>query len=503
MLDDHEISPDSPVLIAWAAVEQREDDHSAAKDAVGLILQAARTALPGDDGAKILEQVDWIAVPEGTTKYADPGRLVADALGATGARTIFAKFGVMQQTLISQALAAVASGESLIAVVCGAEAKYRDLRARLVGEEPALTPQDSAVTPDEVQQPRQDLVLECEIKAGLRDAAPFYAIMESARRAHLGEGLDENRKRLGELYSRFTEVAARNPHANRRDVLQPGDISEVSEKNPMLAFPYTKRMASAWTVDQAAFLVMCTARTAQELGVSPDRWIVPLVAVESNYMPALSARKDLTQAAAMAVMGRAASAATGVEMSEVDFLDIYSCFPIAVQMQAEGLGVGLGGDRDLTITGGMPFAGGPLNNYVFQTTCRAADLLLESTTAATALVSCVSGLYTKQGFTLWSTLTSATPFEVLDVTDDVAAAESQLEVVTTEIGAGVIAGYTVVYDQGQPSHAIAVVDLDDTTRTTVGCRDAADIDALLTVEGVGRYVTIDGGQFRLAESTEI
>jgi acetyl-CoA C-acetyltransferase len=264
----------------------------------------------------------------------------------------------------------------------------------------------------------------------------------------------------------------------------------------MQAHPYTRRMVSSWTVDQAAALFVCTARTARELGLDPARWVVPLVAVESNHMPSLTSRPDLTRGAAMATMAEAATAATGVAMADVEHLDLYSCFPIAVTMAAEGLGVPAG--RDLTLTGGMPFAGGPFNNYVFQATCRAADRLVGGTQPSHALVSCVSGLYTKQGFTLWSSAAPTRPFSLVDVTDQVRELEPELPVATVAAGPGTIAGCTVLYDGGVPNRAVAVVDLEDGTRTTCGSSDASVIGTLVSEEGVGRSVVVDQGSFRLA-----
>lgn len=483
-----QISPQTPVLVAWAAVEQREDDPLAALDAAGLMVRAARQALPEE----ALAQVDWVGATEGLTRYPDPARLVAEAVGAPHAHTVLARLGVMQQTLISSALTAVTSGAARLALVTGGEAKHRARRAKVTGVEAPVTEQSADVVPDEVHEPSQELILDCEIRAGLAMAVGFYAVMESAYRARRGESLDANRRRLGELYARFTEIAADNPHADRREVLSAHDISQGS---PVLAHPYTARMVSSWTVDQAAALFVCTAATARELGVDPSRWVVPLVAVESNHMPSLTSRPDLTRSAAMRTMAAAAEEATGLPPADVELLELYSCFPIAVAMAAEGLGVPEG--RDLTLTGGMPFAGGPFNNYVFQATCRAADLLVAGDRPAQALVSCVSGLYTKQGFTVWSSAPGDRPFSLVDVTEQVRAAEPELPVVSVEEGTGTVAGCTVLHDRGEPQRAVAVIDLADGSRTTCGSSDPAVIAELLSQECVGRRAVISGGTFAL------
>ena len=56
---------------------------------------------------------------------------------------------------------------------------------------------------------------------------------------------------------------------------------------------------------------------------------------------------------------------SGVGVDDVDIVDLYSCFPSAVQVAARELGLSTDdSSRSLTITGGLTFAGGPWNNYV-------------------------------------------------------------------------------------------------------------------------------------------
>ena len=488
------VTDDTPVLFAWHAIEQYEDDASIALDAVNLMIRAVREALPGEAGARACAQIDWIATPEGSNRYPDPARLVATGLGAEGAHTIYAKIGVMQQTLITKAIEAVSTGAARIALVCGGEAKRRDLRARVTNAAAPPTLQDAAVEPDETWSPTQDLVLPCERATGLRDAAGFYAIMESAWRARQGQDIATSRARLGDLYARFTEVAAENPHAHRRMVLSSEEISADTTDNPMLAFPYTKRMISAWTVDQAAALLFSTAGVARALGISEDRWVFPAATAECNAMPALGSREDMTRSMVTALRGEATASATGLHLAELDPYAISCCFPIAVKSAAAGLG--LADDRALTLTGGMPFAGGPLNNYVFQSTCRAAELLKRGS-GATALVSCVSGLYTKQGFTVWSAAPPERPYAALDVTDEALKHERLLPIAESPEGAARIVGYTVLFQPGQPGRAVAVAELPDGSRWAASSQDPATIDRLMSDEGVGKAIRVSGAEFIL------
>ena len=48
----------------------------------------------------------------------------------------------------------------------------------------------------------------------------------------------------------------------------------------------------------------------------------------------------------------------------MDFIDLYSCFPSAVQIAMEELSLDKNDPRGFTVTGGLPYFGGPGNAYV-------------------------------------------------------------------------------------------------------------------------------------------
>jgi len=388
------------------------------------MVEAARSTVADNLRDMVLPAVDWIGATNGLTAYADPGRLVGTKIGAPTAHTVLAKVGVMQQTLISEACRAVGSGRARLALVVGAEARYRDVRAAAVGEVAEVTLQAEGVAPDETFEPDADLLLPVEIAAGLTAAPGFYALLDSEWRSAHGRTVIAHREELGALYERFSAIASHNPHALRRARMDAAAIREPSDTNPMVAFPYTKLMVSNWTVDQGSALLFTTVGTAQVLGVPRQRWLFPVAAAESNHIVPVAARCRLTQPAAVRIMAEALRT-RGVDTTAIEILDLYSPMPVAVLVAAEGLSVPQ--ERDLTVTGGMSFAGGPFNSYMFTALVRAAERLAEDR-ARSALVSCVSGLYTKQGLLVVASEAPRRPFEVLDVTADVADAEPRREV---------------------------------------------------------------------------
>ncbi|HZN15517.1 MAG TPA: hypothetical protein VFB78_14705 [Acidimicrobiales bacterium] len=480
----------TPVVVGVGMVEQREEDPTRSAEPLELMLRAARAA--GDDSRApdLLRRVDLVAMPRGQWHYDDAGRHIAREIGSPNASSVVALVGVLQQTLIGETCRRVADGEIDAALVVGGEARYRKLRERILGAET----EESAAPgePDVVMQFDGRLVLESEFLGGLGGMpVGYYAIIESALRAAEGLTVGEHRDRVARLYCRFSEIAASNPHAWRRDVVDAAFIREASEKNPMLAFPYTKLHNSSWNVDQATALLVCSARVATEAGVDRSRWAFPLVSAESNHALALSERPRLAEVPGVRVAGQRAFDVAGISAGDLDLIELYSCFPVAVQTHARELGIAP--DADWTVTGGMPFAGGPFNSYVLQSTGTMIEQLRARPGGGVGLVSSVSGLLTKHGVAIWSTEPGPNPYAFLDVTDEVDALAQPVPVVVDASGEATVVGHTVIYDK-DGRHGVALVDLPDGARTLVRTDDDASITSMEADEWVGRRVKVDAGR---------
>ena len=483
------IAPNTPVLVGVGVAMRREDDPARALEPIDLMLEAVRAAGADCGVPALLAEVGSIAVPRGRWKYRNPSGQIARTIGANGATTILSSVGVLQQTLIADACQAIDEGKIESALVTGADAGYRQLRARLDGGRAAECSQND--DPDVLLEPKAELRHPAEVAAGLKMPVGLYAMLDSARRAAKGLSVDEHRDRLAARYARFAEIAAANPAGWAREALDAATIRDHGPRNPMQAFPYTRAHCSTWNVDQGAALLFCSAARAEALGIDRSRWVFPLASAESNHMVALSARANLTRSPGADAAALAALDAAGVSVEDLDLIDLYSCFPVAVETFADALG--LPPNRDLTFTGSMAFAGGPYNNYVFQATARAAQLLREGA-GRTALTSCVSGILTKQAFALWSTEPPRDGFARIDVTAEVAAAAAEMTVVEDYTGPGRVAGCTVIYERGTTPRAIALIDTDAGARAWAMAEDAETIAGMESEEWVGRRVQIVAGQ---------
>lgn len=484
-------SPNTPVLVGVACVQQRFEAAGEGQEPFALMVEALRRAAADAAAPQILEQADRIEVPKGIWNYTDPGRLVANALGAAAAQTVLAEIGILQQTIIDRACSSISAGEAEVVLVTGGEAKYRALRGQITGCEVTETSQTD-VLPDITLQPAAELWSEVESAAGLGMPVGYYAIMDSALRCQQGLSVDEHRDQMARMYAGFSSIAAENPDAWSQQPVAAEFIRNASERNKMLAFPYSKLHNSQWNVDQAAGLIFCSVQKARELGISRDKWVFPLAAVESNAMSVMAARKHLHRCYGYHVAGRRVLELAGKSLADIKRMELYSCFPQAVRVQLEE--IGLAPDQPLSVTGAMTFAGGPLNNFVLQATVKMTQLLRDSP-GETGLVTCVSGMNTKQACALYATQPNPDGWRCADVTAEVQAATQLCELVGGYDGAATIVGYTVLYQGDTAWRGVAVCDLPDGSRTVAYSEQSSILAAMQNTEFCGRQVVVREGQF--------
>ena len=484
--------PDTVVLIGAAAGNQCLADPGAGHDTTELMTEALRAGLVDCGVAGLGPKIGWIGAMRGLSQLPDGARRIGEALGADP-HTVAVDVGVSQQTLINLAFEAIRSGKTDIAVVCGGETKHRDDVARRAGLELPGHDQDGLV-PDEEFSPSGEIVARPEISIGAVVPVQQYAMIENARRAANGWTLSQHRDEIAWRWHNFNQVAQMNRRAAFGEPMLLEEIRDPSPANRPLAFPYNKWHNSQWRVDQAAALVLCSASTAHSLGVPRDRWVFPHVGLESSMALSLSRRGDLHRWPAMAVLGSAAERHIGRAVADLEHIEIYSCFPAAVAVQQAELGVNL--DRLCTVTGGMAFAGGPLNNFVLQATVEMIEAV-RSEPGAYGVVTAVSGLLTKPGLTVWSSEPPADALLIADLAAEAQAATSEVPLDEDPTGEGTVATYTVVYEGMEPSGARAIVDLASGSRA-VAALDDADVAASAVVEDlIGTPVTVHGTTLKL------
>ncbi len=481
------IDPRTPVLVG---VGVASDDAEPAELMARAVVAAAEDA----GTTSILSDLDRIAVPQGNWAYPDPAALVADRVGADHAQTHLVELGIPQQSLINDVLAAVLAGTIEAAAIVGGEAKRRAQQAERNGTIATETAQPGVV-PDVLHRRPGDLVEPVEVATGLWQPVQQYAMIENALRAADGQDVAEHRDDVAELWSRFNVVARDNPHAAFPAPMSATELATPSRHNRPLAFPYNKWHATQWTVDQAAALLVCSVETAERLGIASERWVFPLVGLESSHAVSLLRRAEPHRWPAMQMLGTRAAERIGRPLAEIETVELYSCFPAAVRVQQRVLG--LAPETTPTVTGGMAFAGGPFNNFVYQATAAVVDELRASP-GALGMVTTVSGLLTKPGIGVWSTEPDGQPPLIGDLGVDAAAVTRVVDAYETlgeYSGSAIVTSYTVTFDGEAPTRT-AVIGNTPTGTRCVAFSDDPDLAAHATAtELVGTTVEVRSGTF--------
>jgi acetyl-CoA C-acetyltransferase len=228
-----------------------------------------------------------------------------------------------------------------------------------------------------------------------------------------------------------------------------------------------------------------SAAAARKLGVPESRWIWWCGGSRAEE-PAwfASERRDFHSSPALAASARGALAAAGVEVDQIDHFDFYSCFPVAVEMACEMLGLSEDDPRGFTVTGGLPYAGGPGSNYTLHSLAAMCERLRERPGAR--------GLLTGNGWYLTkhsaAVLASAPPAGEPRPAPRVELPRP-VPVLERADGPARIETYTVVYDrEGAPARGIVVGRLDDGDRRFLANtpEDRALLEDLVAAEAVGR-----------------
>ncbi|CAN5270550.1 acetyl-CoA acetyltransferase [soil metagenome] len=482
------LDPRTPVVVAVGQVEQRVESAADAQEPIALLARAARRAAADSGSDRLLGSLDTVAVVRILSwRYRDPGALVAAELNIAPRRTIETDDGGnYPQSLLNRACREIQDGRADAVLIGGAEAWRHRAAGKAQGS--GWTHQDESVTPTETIRNHEPLGHPGEWARRVMMPIEIYPLFENALRAAQRWTLDEHRDRLARLWSGFSEVAATNPHAWIQQAHSPDDLREATPSNRMVGFPYTKLMNANNAVDQAACFVVCSAERARALDIPTDRWVFPWAGTDAHEHWYVSHRQELAEAPAIRLAGRAALDLAGVDVDDLAHIDVYSCFPSAVQIAAKELGIGT--DRPLTVTGGLSFAGGPWNNYVSHSIATMVDRL-RSDDDSVGLVTANGGFLTKHAFGVFGDRPPVRPFRLADLQSEVDRLPRR-ELAEEVEGPVTVEATTVMHDRAsEPERAIAAVLTADGRRAWGTSTDPDVMATLVTVETTGRPGQLD------------
>lgn len=507
-----------PVIIASGESIQRGDPVTP----IDLMARAGEAAFEEAPGLR--QRIDRLSVVSIMTHHGPaPAAELARALGIKPEVCEMSTIGGNSpQWLVNRAAAEIAAGTLSVTVIAGAEAIRSSRLRHKLGQ-----PRDNGdTTLDPDPEVGDDLpgVGPAEAAIGLMAPVHVYPLFESVVAARAGHTAEQHRQAIGELFAPFTRVAANNPFAWFPVEYTPADIATPSPDNRIVCEPYTKRMTAFLGSDQGAAVVVCSLAEAQRAGVA-DRAVFiwsgsgavdvrfPTARPDPGRSPAIAAAgRALFQAANLGGAVAGGSALLGID--DVEVLDIYSCFPSAVELACDALGLATDDPRGLTSTGGLPYFGGPGNNYTTHGIAAVTNRLRQAgpgPAGGRARLGLATGLgwfITKHALGLYGSTPPPGGFHLGDTTADqeridASAVETALQV--PETTPATVVAVTVIRDHlGAPTGAPVIARLPDGRRVAAAPADEEVISELGRRDSpgmVGTAIVVDGDppRYRLPE----
>jgi acetyl-CoA C-acetyltransferase len=281
---------------------------------------------------------------------------------------------------------------------------------------------------------------------------------------------------MGKIFERYSKIASKNPYAWSQKSYTADEITIPSPQNRKVIYPYTKRMCSNLFVDQSGALIITSEEIAEKLKIDPETWVYIMGGADFKNIFNISQRPKLFESPAAKKGSQLALEQAGLSLGDIDVFDIYSCFPSIVQIITNEMGLSDDDPRDLTITGGLPYFGGPWSNYSLHAIITAVDIIRKNRSKKIMVVA-NGGYNTKQSFGIYGNKPPAIPWEERD------DSEIQKEILRVALsdpvkeanGQLTIEAYTIYYERdGRPKRGIVIGYLEDGRRTFARIEDESE-----------------------------
>jgi acetyl-CoA C-acetyltransferase len=452
------VSPRTPVIVGVGQFTERIDDPDyRGMSAVDLATEAARAAL-ADTGADVTAVAQAIEVFAGLrqfeicTPFADPPlgcsdnyvRSVAQRVGADPVRAVLEPIGGNgPQKLVTEFAGAIAAGDVEVALILGSEpgstAKYFASR----DDKPDFTEHVWGQLEDRGYG-FERYMSEYTAAHGLTGAPVQYGLLDNARRARLGLSVEDYRRRMAELFAPFSKVAAKNPFSSSPVERTVKEILTVTDDNRMICDPYPRLLVARDTVNQGAAAVLMSVDAARRLGVAEEKWVYLRGHADQTEQDLLD-RVDLGISFSAKQAVAEALRVAGIGIDEVATFDLYSCFPFPVFAVCDEFGLAADDPRGLTLTGGLPYFGGPGNSYSLHGIAETVAEMRDKP-GTFGLVGANGGVMSKYSVGVYSTEPADWLADRSKALQDDIAALPKVAVTRNVDGRGVIETYSVRYD---------------------------------------------------------
>lgn len=370
------VDPRTPVIVGVGQFTERIDvDGYRGMSSVELATEAVRAALAdtGADTAAVAAAIEvFVAMRqfEICTPFSEAPlgcsdnypRSVAARIGADPARAVLEPLGGHgSQKVVTEFSGAIAAGDAEVVLVLGSE---NGSTLRYFAGRDAV-PDHSETVGGQLEDRGygfDQYMNEYTATHGLTGAPVQYGLLDNARRARLGATVADYRTAMAELFAPFSKVAAKNPFSSSPVERSVDELATVTAENRMICDPYPRLMVARDQVNQGAAVLIMSVAAARRLSVPEEKWVY-LRGHADLVEQSLLDRDDLSASLSAEYAVAEALRVAGIGLAEVSTFDLYSCFPFPVFTVCDSTGLATDDPRGLTLTGGLPFFGGPGNSY--------------------------------------------------------------------------------------------------------------------------------------------
>ncbi len=501
-------------------VEQVPDDLQTASSPLDLMESAVRRAFSDAGAEEIGTAIDTIAVVRTFSEsgaqlkspFGDPKNLPRSICSRTNIDPKHAVYscsgGQVPQQLVNEFATKISAGERDAVLLVGGEALAN--QKALKKAKVKADWKDEIDGPSERRHPEITNMFDIgNLHNEFTHIPSAYTIMEHARRKRLGLSREAYRAECAELFEGLAKVAAEHPNAMFKDAFNADDIAALTESNNLVTDIYTRAMTAKDGVNQAAALILMSEEKACELGIEKSKWVYAISGSDAEDTT-LPYREDLSRSVALKAAYDGALNAAALSIDEISVFDIYSCFPIAVFAACEALGIKGNDPRGLTVTGGLPFFGGPGNNYSMHGIVNIVSRLRKSGNGF-GLVGANGGFINKHCIGIYGNKPSLSGWQMADkaALKRIVDSQDKPDVAYFAEGRAQIEGYSVEYGRKGPKRAYIIGRLED-GRTFIGSTDRDDKETVqhlidndpinetiyVTGKGPGNRFTFDADKTR-------
>lgn len=348
-----------PVIVGVGQLNDRLEDEAAALDTLTLMKAALEIAdrdaggglLPLVESLGIVEQLSWP-----TAHWPGGGEITPYLLDALGIAPKHVELtpepkGDSPVRLLNDAANLIGAGEIEVAAIVGGEALRSEARRAA---------KSGAPQQDLIRVITEQRAGPFKKKHGLLTATDVYPLYENACRAAWSQSLAEAQAETAEIWSGLSAAAANNPGAWLQRRYSPAELLASSNENRPISFPYSKLMVANSSVNQGAAVIVASLAKARAMGVPEDRLIYIGPGAAAHEPADFLARDGYNSSSSMNVSIQRTLALNNRNASDLDCVELYSCFPCVPKMARRVLSWPL--EKRHSVYGGLTFGGGPIGN---------------------------------------------------------------------------------------------------------------------------------------------